>query len=114
MVISKKGCKRTIKYLANCKNPLIFRKIIATSPDKVITSICNAALNVAHGDIALKPKQKKIFSANRRFIEAVIRRGDTTKKKKALLIQKGGGVVALVIPAILSAVLSSLGSTLFE
>ena len=37
--------KRMIKYLATCKHPEIISRIIAPSPDNVIKSIWDAALN---------------------------------------------------------------------
>ena len=113
MGIRKKGCKRTIKYLSEGKNPKII-KCISSSPEKVIKSICNAAVNVAKGDVVLNPLQKKLFASNRKFFDSLIREGEPVKKKKSILIQKGSVIVALVIPAILSAVLSSLGSRLFK
>ena len=39
--------KRIIKYLAISKHPEIISRIIAKSPDNVIKSICDAALNAA-------------------------------------------------------------------
>ena len=53
--------KRTIKYLPIWKHPEILSTINAKSPDNVIKSICNAALNPARGEVSLKPKEKRYW-----------------------------------------------------
>ena len=108
-----KALKRTIKFLSICKNPQIISHIIERSPDSVIKSICNAALNVAQGDVVLNNRQKKILAGKRRFIEQLISKGDSVKQKRKL-IQKGGSILGFLIPTILGTVLSSLGSKLFS
>jgi len=106
--------KRTIKYLAVCKNPEIISRIIAKSPDNVIKSICNAALNTAEGSVILKKKQKQILGAHRGLIHELVQKGESPQRKKNLLLQKGGSVLGILIPTILGAVLTSLGSKLFN
>jgi hypothetical protein len=106
--------KRTIKYLASCKSPEIISIIISKSHDKVIKSICDAALNTARGNVALKKKDKKVLSANRKFIEQLIQKGEPPTKKRSLLLQAGPRTLGIVIPTILEAVLTSLGSDLFS
>ena len=100
--------------MAACKNPEIISRIISKSPDNVIKSICNASLNAAQGQVTLKPKEKKILAANRKLIQKLIQKGESTKKKRQILSQTGGGPLAILIPTVLSAVLSTLGSTLFN
>ena len=51
--------KRTIKYLDTCKHTEIISRIIAKSPDNVIKSICDAALNTAERRNFLKTKREK-------------------------------------------------------
>lgn len=112
---SNKSLKRTIKYLSVCKNPKIISHIIAKSPDNVIKAICNATLNAAQGQVALKKKQKRVLAANRHFIENLCHKGDSVQKKKQLLLQKGGGpVLGILLPTVIGAVLSSLGTKLFS
>ena len=106
--------KRTIKYLASCRHPEIINKIIAKSPDNVIKSICNAALNSAQGSVVLKRKERKILAANRALIERLIFKGEPLAAKRQVLTQTGNGIVGVVIPTILGAVLSSLGTELFN
>ena len=114
MAKKKNNLKRTIKYLSICKNPQIITKVIKDSPDNVVKSICNAALNVAQGDVVIKNKQKRLLAANRKLISQLIRKGEPVKRKKKVLTQKGGGITALLVPTLLSAVLSTLGSKLFQ
>lgn len=109
-----KALKKTIKYLSICKNPELISHIIARSPDNVVKSICNATLNAAKGQVVLTQKQKRILASNRDFVEKLIHKGESAQKKKQFLVQKGGGpLLGLIIPTVLGAVLSSLGSKLF-
>ena len=105
-----KQVKHTIKYLALCKNPEIISRIISDSPENVIKSICNAALNTAEGNVTLKNREKKILSKNRELIERLIQKGEPASKKRKILKQTGGHVLGLIIPTILGAVISTLGT----
>ncbi|KAF0138367.1 MAG: hypothetical protein FD143_3670 [Ignavibacteria bacterium] len=109
-----KSLKHTIKYLSGCKNSQLISQIIGKSPDNVTKSICNAALNAAQGSVRLNRNQKRVLSRNRQFVNKLIQRGDPISKKRKILVQSGGNLLALVIPTILSAVLSSIGSRLFK
>ena len=106
--------KRTIKYLAVCKNPEVISRIIKKSPDNVVKAICNAALNTAEGSVILNKKQKQILASHRGLIHQLVQKGETPQRKKNLLVQKGGSVLGILIPTILGAVLTSLGSKLFS
>ena len=57
--------KRAIQLLAICKDRCVNRKIIERSPDSVIKTLCNVALNAERGDIKLSPGQKKLFGKHR-------------------------------------------------
>ena len=105
-----KQLKQTIKYLALCKNPEIISRIISDSPENVIKAICNAALNTAQGNVALKPWEKKILSKNREVIERLIHKGEAASRKRQILLQTGGNALGLLIPTILGSVISSLGT----
>ena len=105
--------KKTIKFLSICKNPHCIHTVIKAAPDKVIKTICNAALNAAQGEDKLRPNQKRILSANRHFVRALIAKGESVSKKRKVLFQKGGALPGLILPVILSAVLSSIGSRIF-
>lgn len=110
----KSKLKRTIKFLSHCHDPKIISKVISNSPNNVTKAICNAAINAAQGDVHLNRKQKKLLASHRAFVSAIIKPGEPLSQKKRLLIQKGGGIIGLVVPAILSAVLGSIGSSLFH
>ena len=114
MARKQKALKSTIKFLSICRHPAITSQIIKYSPDSVIKLICNAALNAAQGDVSLTRKQKRLLSKYRAFLATLIRKGEPVQKKRKLLLQKGGGIIGLVIPAILSAVLTIVGSKLFQ
>ena len=102
--------KKTLKFLSVCQNPRIVSHIISTSPDTLFKSICNAAITAAQGEVVFKKKAKRVLSANRHFIQNLIKKGDSVKKKKRILCQSGGSIAAAVLPSLLSSVLSSIGT----
>ena len=105
--------KRTIKYLAVCREPKIIISILNNSPDNVIKSICNAAVNAAKGSVAFNKKQKRSLSSHRPFIHHLIQKGESVQQKRRLLLSQRENLLADLIPTLLSSVLSSLGTTLF-
>lgn len=111
-MVSKKnkGLKRTLKFLSQCKNPKIVSQVLKESPNSVIKAICNAVLNAAQGDVILKPKQKKILSANRHHIQNLIQKGNGIVHKRRILVQRGGQIWGIILPTILSAVISAFGN----
>ncbi|KAF0143322.1 MAG: hypothetical protein FD143_3440 [Ignavibacteria bacterium] len=106
----KATLKKTIKFLSVCQNPRVFSHIIAKSPDSLVKSICNAAINAAQGEVALKKKAKKVLSAHRPFVQNLIKKGESVQKKKRILCQNGGSISAIVLPPLLRSVLSSIGT----
>lgn len=106
---ARTATKRTIKYLSICKDPAAFRQVVQRAPEAVIRTICNAALNAEQGDVALSKVQKKLFRVHRKKIATLSspRYSIPTKRKT---VQRGG---FFFVPAILSAVLGSIGSALF-
>ena len=112
--MQKRNTKQTIKFLAKCHDPQLISHILRKSNKEVTKAICNAAYNVVRGEVPLTQHQKRLFSRHRKIIAAL------TSKKASLhtkhkLIQSGGAfpLLAAIIPPLLSAVLSTLGTTLF-
>ena len=101
---------KTIKFLSVCQNPRVVSHIIAKSPDSLVKSICNAAINAAQGEVVLKKKAKRVLSSNRQFIQNLIKKGESVQKKKRILCQRGGSIAATVLPPLLRSVLSSIGT----
>ena len=106
-----KFVKRYIKFLSVCKDPQTLRVAVKRSPDSVVKGICNCALNAQKGDIRLNPHQKKILAKHRREIQTLSESGTSIKKKRSVLNQKGGFTF---LPLLLSTVLGTLGSSLFN
>ena len=103
--------KRYIKLLAVNPDPVQNLALVKNAPDDVIKTICNAAYNVTHGSIPLKPKQKTFFRKYKAPISKLVEQGPSITQKRKTLVQKGG---AFFLPMLLSAVLSTLGSALFQ
>jgi len=106
--------KRTIKFLATNKNPKLLKAVLKEAGNPLIKSICNAAINVAQGDVQLSQKQKRLLRSHRKYIQSLIQKGEPVARKRKLLNQKGGALAAVLIPILLSTVLSSIGSALFS
>ena len=107
--------KTTVKFLAACKDPQVVQSILRKGDKQLIKAICNAALNVTHGEVALSRSRKRQFARARPVFEALTRT-DIPLEKKHKAIQTGRGFPLLfaLIPPLLSAVLSSVGTSLFQ
>ncbi len=103
--------KRTVKFLATCKNPKTCKAVLGDSSDGVIKCICNAALNAYKGEVKLSGAQKRTFARHRQTINKLIDPGLAVQSKRKLLVQKGG---IGFLPLLLTTVLGSLGSSLFS
>ena len=104
------AAKRTVKYLAVCKNPKVLREVLRTAPDEVVKIICNIALNALKGDVQLSASQRKLFKKHKATFIALCKRSKSIRQKRKLLIQKGGG---FFIPALIGGLLSLFGGKLF-
>jgi len=103
--------KRTVKFLSVCRDPKVVSSVIRTSPDNVIKTICNAALNVQRGGrVKLENPEKTLFQKHSRQIAKLVSKKVSIAQKRKLLSQRGG---AFWIPALIGAALGGLGSTLF-
>ena len=108
---STKAVKRYIKFLSVCRNPNQLRVLISSAPDSVLKCISDAALNAIKGDVKLTSGQKKRFKHYRALLESLATRKSSLKSKKNSILK--GGALPL-IPILLSTVLGSLGSLLFN
>jgi hypothetical protein len=109
-ISKRKEVKRTIKFLATCKDPSICRSIVAKAPRKAIEAISNASLNAYKGDVQIPAKLKKQFAENRAIFEKLISRDTPVETKRdAIVYQKGGAFLGLLAP-LLGTVLGSIGS----
>ena len=103
--------KRTVKYLSVVRDPKVYNAVVKSSPDSVVKSICDAALNVQRGDrVSLNDNQKKLFRQHRHSIAALASKTVPLARKRKILTQRGG---AFFIPALIGAAISGLGSLLF-
>ena len=101
--------KRTIKFLAINKDPNVLKRILRSAPDIIIKSICNAAYNLAQGDVHLSPKEKQNLAKYRAIIRKLIRKNDAVSKKRRILNQKGGFLpLAPLVPLLLQTALATI------
>ena len=111
-VLTRNATKRYVKLLSVCKDQKLYKALLQSAPDSVIKTICNASLNAYKGEVHLTPSQKKLFGKHKKLFEKLSTRQVSIKAKRKLLNQKGNGLP--LIPIILSTVLSSLGSLIFD
>jgi hypothetical protein len=103
--------KRTIKYLAICKNPSVAHQVLKHSTDAVTKSVCNVALNAVKGDVHFTPAQRKLFGKHRTAIYRLANKNLSLAQKRKVLQQRGSG---FFIPALIGGVLSLLGSNIIS
>jgi hypothetical protein len=104
----KNSVKRTIKFLSICNDKQVLNAVLRRSPDTVIKKLCDIALNALKGDVTLTSSQKRLFKKHKSKISKLTSRALSIGKKRTIL-QDGGFAW---IPAIIGAVLGSLGTGL--
>ena len=113
---NKQATKRTLKFLASNKDHLITKRILHNADKQLIKHICNAAYNVTQGDVPLTPHQKRTLKKFRPVLASLTTR-DKSLQQKQKQLQTGGAfpiAVGYILPTLLSAVLSTVGSVLFN
>ena len=110
-IVHSKCLKHTIKFLSHCKDPKLSRYIISTSRGNLVKAIPNSAYNTLHGDVKLSRTQKRKLVEARQIINFIVDKEKPIDQKRRVLSQEGG---LSILPIILSTVLTSLGSALFE
>jgi hypothetical protein len=108
--------RRTLKYLGVCQSPDLARRVFASSSDRVIKTLCNMALNLLQGDVGISSQVKRRLAPNRNAIQALANPALSLGHKRKLLSSKGqtGRGLLGVIPLLISTVLSSVGSRIFD
>ena len=112
---SLNSTKRTVKYLAVCQDPRVLRIVLRSADDSVYKSICNAFFNIAENpDITLSKDQRKLLKKHNPVIRTIITPQIPIKRKRQVIQRGGGAFLAAVIPAVLSAAISLLGSAFMK
>ena len=104
--------KHTVKYLASGPDPKIVIQILRNADNPLVKGIANAALNVTRGEVPLTRKKKLLFARHRKLFEVLTAKKHPINAKRKF-VQQGGALGAL-IPIILSTVLGTLGSAIFN
>ena len=103
--------KHHFKHLADIKKPADLNKSLTYADPAVIRRICDGALNVAKGDIALTPRQRTLFKKHSKLIGSLVDPAKHIESKRTLLKQKGGNVLLKIL---LPLVIETVGSLLFK
>lgn len=103
--------KRTTKFLAVVPDAKLYSATVKKAPDSVIKSICDAALNVKHGEgVSLSDAEQALFRRHRAAIDKLTSKNVSVASKRKLLTQRGGFAF---IPALIGSALGFIGSKLF-
>ena len=105
-----KVTKRTIEYLAVCRDTRAVKEVLRSAQPEVLKSICNAADNAAHGDVGISRRLKRYFWKHRAAISVLKSLEITVAYKKEYVLRDRDHVLRL-IPPLLWCVLDSIGST---
>lgn len=108
-IANSKSTSRFIKFLSVAPSGQVVKSVLKASPDPVIKTISNAALNAIRGDVALTPNQKKLFRANQKLFKTLVSPSISVSQKRNSLVSQKGGAFPL-IPILIGAVLGSLGA----
>lgn len=88
------------------------RALLEKADNAVVQGICECALNTLHGTVPVTKKQKTKLKKYKTVLRKL---ADTRKKfkknwnlKKRLIIQKGEGLLPILLPPVLSLILSKL------
>ena len=83
-----KTIKHAFKIFADCRDPSVRASIVSRAPDKLIKTICNAALKVERGDMSLSKKQISPLKTHRKNIPKLTSPRFTVRQKRKFLTQK--------------------------
>lgn len=108
-----KKTKQTLKFLASGPHPEITHHILRNADRALVKGICNAAYNVTKGEIPLTRRQKVLFAHHRPVLNALTT-PQTSIEHKQKQIQQGGSLLATILPVVLGAVLTTVGSAIFQ
>ena len=102
--------KRTIKYLAICKDIKIIKNILKSSNNNIIKSICNASINAANGEIIISDSNKRLFHSYQSSFQILNSRSISISLKRSYIMSNKQKVLTL-IPLLLTSVLSTIGTS---
>lgn len=107
----KQITKRFVKFLTVVKNPALFKNTVKSAPDQVIKTICNAALTARKSNLQFGKGSLSKIKRNRTSIYSLTDPKVPLSKKRQIIVQRGGFAW---LPLILSTVLGTVGSALFN
>ena len=81
----------------NVAPPAMVKTLVKDADSGLVNCICEVALNILKGNVAITPEQKRKLSRHKRDLRNVsVKRLDLKSKKR--ILQKGGFLPALLAP----------------
>jgi len=101
--------EKTIEYLATCEYTSTVKEVLRSANDKVLKSICNAAVNAADGDVGISKKLLRYFEKHRSAFSVLMSTKISIGQKIKYVLGDRGHALEL-IPPLLTCVLASIGT----
>lgn len=105
-----KNCMQKLKFIATIKDPAVRRKTLNSLSDECLYKALNEiAVNVVARKVPLTLKQKRELRKHRIKIQKLACKTNNKKKQKQL-VNQSGGILPIILPAVISAIASIIGS----
>lgn len=89
-----------LRWLCTAK-PKQARAVIKVADNDLVKAVCECALNLLKGTVAVNKKQKRKLRRYKNLMRKLASKSVSVRSKRALL-QKGSGLLGLMIPAAMS------------
>lgn len=107
--MSLSGQQAAILNIVFKAKPALRNALLKNADKQLICSICECVLNILHGNVSLKPKDKKKLSKHRDILRKLAQKSKGGWKSKKRIIQKGGNIlIPLLAPIIVNLLLKLL------
>jgi hypothetical protein len=96
-----------LRLLASA-TPYKRKKILLAADDKFVKIIIECCYNTLHGNVKLPKNKVNKLKKFKKIIRKIGKATKTVKNKKKILIQSGGAFLPLILPSIISGLVSLL------
>jgi hypothetical protein len=97
----------TLKVLA-ASPPAVRKQILKTADDSLIKLLIECCYNTLYGDLKLTPANIKKLRKYKTTIRKIAQPAKNLKKKKKELVQSGSGFLTVLLPSIISGLVTLL------
>lgn len=86
------------------------KAILKTADRSIVKAICECILNVISGNVKISTKNRKNLYKHKKLLRKLAnpKKKTSWKHRKQILIQRGAGILPLIIPTVMSFLLSKI------